>query len=94
MLITYDVSTATKDGCRRLNKVARCCAAHGQRVQNSVFECDLDYGGILKLKNELKDIIDPQQDSLRFYSLGSNYDRKVEHIGVKQSIALNGTIIV
>ncbi|MDD3232418.1 MAG: CRISPR-associated endonuclease Cas2 [Clostridia bacterium] len=94
MLITYDVSTETKDGKRRLSKVAKYCVAHGQRVQNSVFECNLNYGEVLKLQNKLKEIIDPKTDSLRFYNLGNNYESKIEHIGIKPSIPLEGTIII
>jgi CRISPR-associated protein Cas2 len=94
ILITYDVSTETKDGRKRLSRVAKCCVAHGQRVQNSVFECNLDYGGLLKLQNELKSIINPEQDSLRFYNLGNNYEHRVEHIGINASIPLDGTIVV
>ncbi len=94
ILVTYDVSTETAEGKRRLNKVAKSCIKHGQRVQNSVFECNLDYGNFLKLKNELKIIIDESQDNLRFYNLGNNYSTKVEHLGVKPSIPLEGTIII
>jgi CRISPR-associated protein Cas2 len=94
VLITYDVSTETKEGKRRLARVAKKCVAYGQRVQNSVFECNIDYGTLLKLKNELISIIDQSEDSLRFYSLGNRYENKVEHVGVKPSIPLDGTIIV
>lgn len=94
ILITYDVATETNDGKKRLSKVAKCCIKHGQRVQNSVFECSLDYGKFLKMKAELKEIIDPKNDSLRFYNLGNNYKNKVEHIGVKSSIPLEGIIVV
>ena len=94
ILITYDVSTESKEGRRRLHKVAKCCVAHGQRVQNSVFECNLDWGTMLALQNQLKGLIDPTQDSLRFYNLGNNYANKVEHVGLRPSIQLDGTIIV
>jgi CRISPR-associated protein Cas2 len=94
MLITYDVSTETKEGKKRLARVAKKCVAHGQRVQNSVFECNIDYGTLLKLKNELINMIDQSADSLRFYSLGNKFENKVEHVGIKPSIPLEGTIIV
>lgn len=95
ILITYDVSTETAEGRRRLGKVAKCCVKHGQRVQNSVFECSLDYGQFLKLKSELEGLIDLKEDSLRFYNLGNNFENKVTHMGVKPSIPLaKGTIIV
>ena len=81
VLITYDVSTETAAGRRRLRKVAKKCVDHGQRVQNSVFECLLDAAQYAVLKAELSALIDPALDSLRFYQLGQNYKSKVEHIG-------------
>jgi CRISPR-associated protein Cas2 len=94
ILVTYDVSTETKEGRRRLNKVAKKCVAHGQRVQNSVFECILDNSQYLILQSELKKIIKQDEDSLRFYNIGTKYDNKVIHIGVKPSIPLDGDLIV
>ena len=94
VLLTYDVSTETPTGRRRLNKVAKKCVAHGQRVQNSVFECILDWGQFITLQNELKNIINPEEDSLRFYNLGNAYKEKVVHIGIKPSILLEGELIV
>lgn len=94
VLITYDVSTETQAGRKRLNKVAKTCVKHGQRVQNSVFECAIDFGTFIKLKNTLIGMINPEEDSLRFYNLGNKYETKVEHFGVKPSIPLEGTIIV
>jgi len=94
VLITYDVSTQTPHGRKRLGKVAKKCAAHGQRVQNSVFECNIDWSQFVKLQSELKNIIEPKEDSLRFYNLGNKYDGKVIHIGVKSSILLGGDLII
>jgi CRISPR-associated protein Cas2 len=94
ILLTYDVSTETPEGRRRLNKVAKKCVAHGQRVQNSVFECNLDWSQFIVLQNELKKIIDPCEDSLRFYNLGNSYKEKVTHIGIKPSIDLEGELII
>lgn len=94
VLITYDVSTETIAGRKRLSRVAKTCMKWGQRVQNSVFECNIDYGNFLKLKNTLAGIINPEEDSLRFYNLGNKYESKVEHIGIKPSIPLEGIIIV
>lgn len=87
VLITYDVSTADADGKRRLRNVAKKCVAYGQRVQNSVFECLLDAAQYKRLKAELAQIIDPAQDSLRFYALGNNYRSKIEHVGAKTAYA-------
>lgn len=94
VLVTYDVSTETAEGKRRLTRVAKKCLSYGQRVQNSVFECNVDWSQFLKLKNDLKLLIDIESDSLRFYVLGNNYLEKVHHIGTKPSINLEGELIV
>ena len=93
VLITYDVSTETAAGRKRLRKVAKQCVNHGQRVQNSVFECLLDAAQYAMLKAELTALIDPELDSLRFYQLGRNYTSKVEHIGVHPAFAQGDTLI-
>ncbi len=93
VLITYDVSTTSNTGQKRLRKVAKTCQNYGQRVQNSVFECIVDATQFAALKIELTNIIDKDQDSLRFYQLGNNYKSKVEHIGVKESIDIEGPLI-
>jgi CRISPR-associated protein Cas2 len=94
VLITYDVSTVSIEGQRRLRKVSKTCQNYGQRVQNSVFECVVDPTQFAILKLKLLDLIDQEQDSLRFYQLGNNYKNKVEHIGVKESIDLDGPLIL
>ncbi|CAG7629206.1 CRISPR-associated endonuclease Cas2 [Paenibacillus solanacearum] len=94
VLITYDVSTTSSAGQRRLRRVSKACLGYGQRVQNSVFECNVDATQFATLKLKLIDIIDKDQDSLRFYQLGNNYKNKVEHIGVKESIDLEGPLIL
>lgn len=94
VLVTYDVSTVTSAGQKRLRKVAKACQNYGQRVQNSVFECVVDATQFAILKLKLLDIIDEEQDSLRFYQLGNNYKNKVEHIGQKESIDLEGPLIL
>jgi len=94
ILLTYDVATGTADGRKRLQRVAKKCIAYGQRVQNSVFECNLDWGQFLKLQEELKRIIDAEEDSLRFYNLGNAYQEKIIHLGAKPSIDLQGGLIL
>jgi len=94
VLITYDVSTTSTAGQRRLRRVSKLCLGYGQRVQNSVFECNVDAAQFTNLKIKLVDIIDPKQDSLRFYQLGNNYKNKVEHFGVKESIDMEGPLIL
>lgn len=85
VLVTYDVSTETSEGKKRLRKVSRECLKYGQRVQNSVFECVLDAALSRKLQSNLEKLINKDTDSLRFYFLGNNYKEKVIHIGVKPS---------
>lgn len=94
VLITYDVSTMDAEGRRRLSRVAKKCVDHGQRVQNSVFECILDETQYRRLKLELEGLIDRQTDSLRFYNLGNNYKKKVDHTGVKASYDMEGPLIL
>lgn len=94
VLISYDVSTMDNAGKTRLRKVAKECQNHAQRVQNSVFEADLDYSAFLKLKSKLIKLIDQESDSLRFYYLGNNWERKIEHIGAKETYNPEGVIII
>lgn len=91
---SYDVSTVDAAGRKRLRKVVKECVNYGQRVQNSVFEVDVDYGTFLKLKDRLMKIIDEEQDSLRFYYLGNNWKRRVEHIGAKETYDPEGSLIL
>ena len=88
VLVSYDVSTVDKRGQTRLRKVAKICLNFGQRVQNSVFECDIDPTQLVELKNRLETIINPEEDSLRYYYLGNNWQRRVEHIGAKPKLDL------
>lgn len=94
VLITYDVNTTTEAGKKRLRRVAKQCINYGQRVQNSVFECLLDPAQFAVLKNKLEEIIDKEKDSLRYYFLGSNWKRRVEHVGTKCVFDPEGTMIV
>ena len=94
VLVTYDVSTTTPAGARRLRRVAKTCLDYGQRVQNSVFEMEVDPARWVTCKNTLIDLIDPETDSLRFYLLGDNWRRRVEHFGAKPSYDIDGPLIV
>ena len=94
VLISYDVSTTDPAGKTRLRKVAKECQNHAQRVQNSVFEANLDYSSFLTLKDRLIRLIDSEKDSLRFYYLGNDWKKKVEHIGAKQTYDSEGVIII
>ena len=94
VLVTYDVATTTPEGKRRLRHVAKACLDYGQRVQNSVFEMKVDPAQWTKCKNRLLNTIDPATDSLRFYYLGSNWHRRVEHHGTKPGYDVEGPLIV
>ena len=94
VLVSYDVSTLTKEGKARLRRVAKTCLDFGQRVQNSVFECQVDPEQFARLKVRLLDVCKPEEDSLRFYFLGSNWRGRVEHHGAKPSVDLEGPLIV
>jgi CRISPR-associated protein Cas2 len=94
VLVSYDVMVTSPGGQRRLRKVAKACTDYGQRVQHSVFECVVDPAQWIQLKNILEKIIDDKADSLRYYYLGANYKRRIEHIGVKPSYDVDGPLIV
>jgi CRISPR-associated protein Cas2 len=94
VLITYDVNTETAEGRRRLRRVAKVCENNGQRVQNSVFECLVDPARWADMRNSLIKEANLERDSLRFYFLGSNWKRRVEHMGAKPTYDPEGPIIV
>lgn len=93
VLITYDVNTTTGEGRTRLRKVAKVCVDFGQRVQNSVFECLVDPAQLAELRHRLEKIINQEEDSLRYYFLGSNWKRRVEHVGTKTTYDPEGVIM-
>lgn len=93
MLVTYDVNTQDPAGRRRLRRVARACLDLGQRVQNSVFECEVDPAQWAQLRARLVDEIDATKDSLRFYRLGADGKRRVEHVGAKPVVDLDGPLL-
>ena len=94
VLVSYDVATQDKAGARRLRRVSKACQNYGQRVQYSVFECLVDPAQWAVFRQKLIDIIDSDEDSLRFYFLGSNWRHRVEHVGAKKSIDQEGPLIV
>lgn len=93
VLVSYDVSTLDREGAKRLRRVARLCKNHGQRVQYSVFECIVDPAQWTTFRRKLIDEIREETDSLRFYFLGSNWKRRVEHVGAKEGIDQEGPLI-
>lgn len=94
VLITYDVSTESSSGRKRLAKVAKICCNYGQRVQNSVFECDLDSSLFVKVKSNLLKTINEKEDSIRFYNLGNNYKNRIEQYGSKISYDPQDTLLL
>ncbi len=93
MLVSYDVARNEK-GEKRLRRIAKILENYGQRVQYSVFECLVDPGQWVELKAQLLREFNPQYDSLRFYSLGANWQRKVEHAGQKKPIDPQGVLLL
>ena len=94
VLVAYDVNTETPRGQSRLRHVAKLCENRGQRVQNSVFECLVDPAQWVELKRRLIETIDPDKDSLRFYYLGANWQKRVEHAGAKPGYDPQGPLLV
>ncbi len=94
VVVSYDVSTKDPVGAKRLRRVCKACVDFGQRVQNSVFECNVDPEQWTKLKLRLLDEFDPEKDSLRFYFLGANFQSRIEHHGAKAVVDLQGPLLV
>jgi len=94
VLVSYDVCTVDKRGRARLRRVAKACLDYGQRVQNSVFECTIDPAQWAALRQRLLDVYKEEEDSLRFYFLGSNWQRRIEHHGTKKPVDLEEPMIV
>ena len=94
MLVSYDVSTVTTAGKNRLRRIAKTCQNWGIRVQNSVFECNVNPAQWIQLKAELERIFDPETDSLRYYNLGDNYSTRIEHVGAKIALDVEKPIII
>ncbi len=94
ILVTYDVNTTTAAGRKRLSKLAKECSNYGQRVQNSIFECDLDAALLVSVRKKLLNIVNTDEDSLRIYNLGNKYVNKIEHYGVKETYDAEGELIL
>jgi len=94
VLVTYDVATSSEGGARRLRRVAKTCLDYGQRVQNSVFECKIDRSQFVALRTKILDLVDCEQDSVRFYFLGNDWNGRVEHYGAKPSLNMDGPLLV
>lgn len=94
ILVTYDVDTTSPEGQRRLRRVAKECMNYGQRVQNSVFECVVNFTQYTQLKINLKGIISEDVDSIRFYHLGNKFEANVETLGVKKGVNMQGELII
>ncbi len=94
VLITYDIVTKKKSGAKRLRRVAKICKNYGQRVQYSVFECSLEPAQWVDVRQQLISEIKEEEDSLRFYFLGANWKKRIEHIGAKESYDVEGTLVV
>ena len=94
MLVSYDVSTVDRAGKSRLRRIAKACLNWGIRVQNSVFECNVNPAQWVQLKAQLEDIFDPESDSLRYYNLGDHYSTRIEHVGAKPSLDVEQPLLL
>ncbi|MDT3426153.1 CRISPR-associated protein Cas2 [Paenibacillus forsythiae] len=94
VLITYDVETTTPEGRRRLRRISKHCLNYGQRVQNSVFECLVDPVQYKQLRQKIEAEMDPAKDSLRYYMLGANWKKRVEHVGAKEGYDPEGILLL
>jgi CRISPR-associated protein Cas2 len=94
VLVAYDMGTQTDEGKRCLRHIAKLCQNHGQRVQFSVFECLFEPALWVEFRAKLLATIDPSTDSLRFYFLGANWQRRMEQVGAKPSYDPEGPLIL
>lgn len=94
VVVSYDVCTEDRAGTRRLRRIAKVCKDFGQRVQFSVFECVVDPAQWTQMRQKLVEIMDDEQDSLRFYFMGANWKNRVEHVGTKAVVDIEGPLIV
>lgn len=94
LLVAYDVATSTPSGARRLRHVAKICLDYGQRVQNSVFECKIEPAQYVEFKERILKKINLEQDSVRFYHLGNNWKKRVEHFGRNEDYDIEGILLV
>jgi CRISPR-associated protein Cas2 len=94
VVISYDVDTTDSNGRRRLRRIARACQDHGQRVQFSVFECEVTPAAWVALRQRLLGELEPRKDSLRFYFLGADGKRRIEHVGTKVPLDLDGPMLL
>lgn len=94
VVISYDVRTDVPGGKRRLRRIAKLLESYGQRVQFSVFECEIDEGRWLKLKSRVIGEINEREDSLRIYKLGNNWEKKIEQVGVKKHYEMTKDVLI
>lgn len=94
VLVTYDIKTVDNEGKKRLRNVAKICINYGQRVQDSVYECEVSEQEFLIMKSKILKIINDEEDSVRFYRLGTKYKNKIEHYGAKKSYDVTDAFII
>lgn len=94
IIVTYDVSTETAAGRKRLRRVAKACERLGQRVQKSVFECQVDAMEYEALERELLAEIKLDEDNLRFYRITEPTEMRIKQYGTFRSIDFNGPLVV
>ncbi len=94
VVVSYDVNATDSAGRRRLRRIAKTCLDHGQRVQFSVFECEVTPAAWVALRGQLIDEMEAEKDSLRFHFLGANGKHRIEHLGAKAPLDLEGPLLL
>lgn len=94
LLVAYDVNTETREGRRRLRRIAKTCLTYGQRVQFSVFECRVNQAQLEEFEARLTQIMDKETDSLRIYILAGRRERYLRVHGVDQYVDYDEPIVL
>ena len=94
VLVVYDIRTISPEGCTRLRRVAKVCESVGRRVQNSVFECLLDTAQLRQLQTRLEREIDPEQDLIRYYNLGNNFQERIMVRGAEEACMYEAPLVL
>lgn len=94
IIVTYDVSTETREGRRRLRRVAKICESIGQRVQKSVFECRVNQMQYEELERNLLAEIDEKKDCLRLYRLTEPVELHIKEHGHFRAVDFEGPLVI
>ena len=93
VVVTYDIDTSHTDGRKRLTRIAAKCMDRGVRVQNSVFECELNAAQLRELQEELEALLDPESDRIRLYNLGNSWEGRCICLGRRSELQTDTFIL-